>query len=142
HALRAVPLEDLGLILSLESMARDVASRGTLNIDCHLPEHVPDLPVGADHVIYRVVQEALTNIARHANAKNAKVMLVQTYNQVVIEITDEGERVDRETMDINLHLGVQGMRELVSMIGGDLKISSWAGQGTRIKIILETLHDK
>lgn len=138
HALRAAPLEDLGLILSLEAMTNDITSRGDVKIDCRFPEQLPDLPIGVDHVIYRVIQEGLTNIVRHAEAQHVTVSITPDEEKIFIEIIDDGIGFDVNAVETEHHFGIQGMRERVSMIGGEMTLTSQHGQGTTIKIMLGT----
>ena len=86
-------------------------------------------------VLYRVAQEALTNVARHAGAKLVTVQIRKLPHAVELVVHDNGRSFDvQRALDANTgkHLGLLGMRERVDMVGGSLTIESTPGQGTRI----------
>jgi signal transduction histidine kinase len=77
HALRASPLQDLGLSLAVRHLAESIAARSGLRLDLHIGAYLDNLSPEVEQCIYRVAQEALANVARHANAASAHVALVQ-----------------------------------------------------------------
>ena len=103
----------------------------------------PLLPSSADAVgrlspetetaLYRIVQEALTNVARHAQASRAEVKIQKLDGAVCIKIKDNGKGFPAEPAKRNKRLGLLGMRERVEMVGGNLTIKSTRGQGTTIQ---------
>src|SRR5262249_35020677 len=93
------------------------------------------LPDAAEIVVYRVVQEALTNVARHADARSAEVTIERSPSYVVATIADDGRGFDVATMmgSRERGLGLFGMRERVDLVGGTLEIDSAPGSGTRVR---------
>jgi len=87
-------------------------------------------------VAYRVVQEALTNVARHAQASQVELRIQKVPGAILLEIKDNGKAFDVERLlraKRHRHLGLLGMRERVEMIGGNLRLTSAPGQGTVIR---------
>jgi signal transduction histidine kinase len=135
--LRAVPLEDLGLPLALRSLAGNVAARGGITLEMDVAERIPDLPPEVEQTYYRVAQEALENVIRHASAQWMSVSLGQTGGRLVLEIADDGSGFAEDSVDPEAALGLVGMRERAEMIGGTLEIESRAGRGTTIRLSSE-----
>jgi signal transduction histidine kinase len=134
QALRASPLEDLGLALAVRSLAESVAARNGLALDLEAPERLENLSPDLEQGIYRIVQEALENIARHANARNVKVQVSQTDGRFSLTISDDGQGFQMESVDMIKQFGLQGMHERTEMLGGDLEVESQPGHGTTIRL--------
>jgi signal transduction histidine kinase len=134
QALRASPLEDLGLALAVRSLAESVAARNGLALDLEAPERLENLSPDLEQGIYRVVQEALENITQHAHARNVKVQLSQTDGHFTLTISDDGKGFQMESVDMINQFGLQGMRERTEMLGGDLEVESQPGRGTTIRL--------
>jgi signal transduction histidine kinase len=100
QALRASPLEDLGLALAVRSLAESVAARSGLALDLEAPERLENLSPDLEQGIYRIVQEALENIAQHANARNVKMQLSQTDGHFTLTISDDGQGFQMESVDV------------------------------------------
>jgi signal transduction histidine kinase len=136
QALRATPLEDLGLALSIRNLAESVASREGLALDLELPERLdldslsPDMEQG----IYRVAQEALENVAQHADARNVRLSISQANGHFAMTISDDGRGFDPESVDLIHQFGLQGMRERTNILGGKLEVESQPGSGTTISL--------
>ena len=127
--LRPSMLDDLGLVAAVEWQAREVSKRTGMLVDT-VEENVPDdLPEDQKTCIYRVVQEALNNCAKHAQAKHARVSLKRVPNHLKVTIEDDGKGFDASRVR---GLGLVGMNERVSQLGGALKVDSAPGRGTRI----------
>ncbi len=135
RALRAGPLEDLGLALAMRSLAESVASRNGLKLSLDVPEHLENLSPELEQDIYRVAQEALENVARHAQAKNVKVRLSQNKDQLELIISDNGRGFDPSKIDAITKFGIQGMRERTEMLGGNLEVDSRPEGGTMIRLV-------
>lgn len=133
-ALRASPLDDLGLTLALRRMAEDAASRANLALD--MPEiiMVPPLSPDVEQCIYRVAQEAVANVVKHANAKKLTVKLEFVEGGATLSVSDDGIGFDAEQIDKTSHFGLAGMQERAQLVGGELNIVSKPGLGTTIKL--------
>jgi PAS domain S-box-containing protein len=137
--LRPMLLDDLGLIPALHSYMRDVTKRTGLHI--HLMSFtlgkVEELDNDKRTVLYRVAQEAITNVARHAQASRIEVRLQKLQGAIGMEIKDNGRSFRAErVMSAAQHkrLGLLCMRERVEMVGGTFSIESEPGQGTSIRV--------
>jgi signal transduction histidine kinase len=135
-ALRASPLDDLGLTLALRKMAEEAASRAGLALD--MPEiiMVPPLSPDAEQCLYRVAQEAVANVVKHASAKKLTVKLEFAEGGATLSVSDDGIGFDTEQIDQTSHFGLAGMQERAQMFGGELAIISKPGDGTTIKLTL------
>lgn len=132
--LRPTVLDDVGLTAALQRLTDSVASRSGLKIDLDIAGLAPDerLPTAIETVIYRVVQEALTNIVRHAIATTASVTLAGRDTTVRIFVEDDGIGFDPEQTSTRAHLGIQGMLERAELVGGTVSVTSAVGAGTTI----------
>lgn len=134
QALRASPLEDLGLALAIRNLAESVATRNGLSLDLEMPARLENLSPDVEQNIYRVAQEALENVARHSQARNVKVQLTQINGAMELVISDDGRGFERENMDMVNQFGLQGMRERTELLGGKLAVESGPGRGTTIHL--------
>jgi signal transduction histidine kinase len=137
QSLRASPLEDLGLILALRNLAENAATRAGATLSLELPTNLEKLAPDIEQCLFRVAQESLENIVRHAEAQHITVQMVREGTRLVLNISDDGQGFDPAQVDVHKHLGLKGLRERVEMFGGELQIHSQAGQGTSIRLILE-----
>lgn len=138
EALRAAPLEDLGLISALRQLAEDNAQRSGWRLELELPQTM-NLPLEIEQTLYRCAEEAFTNIARHAAAHVVSVKLYAAGTQLILLISDDGNGFNPTQVNSNQHFGLLGMRERVEMFHGALKVISKKGQGTSIQVIFEGL---
>ncbi len=136
HSLRASPLEDLGLTLALSTLAESVAARANLKLELALPPNLEGLQPQVEQCIYRVAQEALENVTRHANASNVRVALEKENGQLALTIADNGNGFDPARVN-GEHFGIQGMKERAEMAGGNLSVESAPREGTRVKLEIE-----
>lgn len=131
--LRPSMLDDLGLIPALEWQAREVSRRSGIKVTV-VSENVPDaLPDELRTCIYRVVQEALHNMARHSAAKSAVVTVRQDDGSLFLSVEDDGCGFDPER---TRGLGTLGMEERVRQLGGRLEVRSATGKGTAVRVNL------
>lgn len=123
--LRPSVLDDLGLSAALERYAADFAERFpglTVDLHCNLPSR---LPAPVETTLYRIVQEAMTNAARHSGGSTLSVLLTQRHNRVQAIIEDDGHGFDPEAGRRNGDsVGLHSIAERVELLGGDLKIES------------------
>jgi signal transduction histidine kinase len=136
QALRASPLDDLGLALAVRSMAESAAERSGFSVQVDIPAQFNDLSPQVEQTVYRVIQESLENITRHAAAKHVSLSLRRDHNKVTALVMDDGIGFDAQTMDQDRRLGLRGMRERVEMLGGIFDIQSAVGKGTTIRVVL------
>jgi signal transduction histidine kinase len=134
-ALRAEPLEDLGLQYSLLNLANSFQSRGGLQLQVDFPEQMGYFSREEEQAIYRITQESLENVIRHANAKNVWLTLENKDGKYIFNIRDDGIGFDFSDPDRYVdRLGIQGMRERAETIGAQFSIQSSPGQGTNIEL--------
>jgi PAS domain S-box-containing protein len=131
-ALRPASLDHVGLIAALRQHTESVAEKHGLNISFTSAGVVERLPANVETVLYRIVQEALTNIVRHAHATRVDVVLTLRDGKLIVIIEDNGIGFDPETAPAGSHLGLFGMRERAEMIDAKLMIESSPGNGTTI----------
>lgn len=133
--LRPAMLDDLGLIPALRAFMRELPGRSGLRIQFTAFPGVEAIDNARRTVLFRVAQEALTNVARHARARHVTVRVLKVGSLVQLEVHDDGRSfaVDRMLASrSNKRLGLIGMRERVEMVGGRFAILSAPGQGTRV----------
>ena len=138
RALRPSLLDDLGLRSAIREYAERLEERG-LSVRVHLVGEERRLPGEIETALYRVAQEALTNIARHADASDVEVTVAYHPDYVAIEVADDGKGFDPAVMTADADmsgrgLGLLGMRERVELCEGEIAIESEPGQGTRVKV--------
>ncbi|MBI1247823.1 hypothetical protein GC197_08230 [bacterium] len=138
NGLRPAALDHLGLLSALQRMAEDTRQIHDLEVECSLEVgDVSTLSVPLQTAIYRIVQEALTNVLRHADADKVRVLVARGKSEVLIEIEDNGRGLDNlDNKDENRGMGLQGMEKRASLFGGDFKTTSAAGRGTLIRVRL------
>lgn len=132
--LRPSILDHLGLEAALRRYVREFAERTGLEVDFsfHLRRSLsPEL----ETVVYRVVQEALTNVARHSGSSRAAVGVLEVEGEVRVFVEDEGRGFDPKMVGLG-HQGLVGMRERVELVGGKLLLESAPGEGTRVQVRL------
>ena len=135
-ALRAKPLEDLGLAMAVRQMAEEAATHAGIALDLELDDNIPSLSPGTEQCFFRVAQEAITNVIKHAKAQNLTVKLEFKDNKVALTVQDDG--IGFETGDSNgvKHFGLMGMKERVEFAKGKLNITSHQGSGTIVKLTI------
>lgn len=135
--LRPPVLDDLGLIPALHALMKKFSKETGVRVHFTALAEVEKLGGVKRLALYRVVQEALTNIARHARASRADVTIRKLRNAVLLQIKDNGESFDVEkTLSAvkSKRMGLLGMRERVEMVGGKFKIDSAVDTGTTIGV--------
>jgi two-component system sensor histidine kinase UhpB len=135
--LRPSTLDDLGLVAALEAYTEGYSSRLPVAVEFAAEGFADDssrLPPQVELVLYRVVQEALTNVAKHASARSISVKLRRGRHEVVASVIDDGLgfEVDEVMRSRERGLGLFGMQERLALVGGQLVIDSAPGSGTRI----------
>jgi len=130
--LRPVVLDQLGLPAAVEWLAGDFQRR--TGIDCRVRSHLPDttLPADVSTGLFRILQEALTNVARHSGASRVEVTLQQASRIVYLEVTDNGKGLPEAAHAGQGSLGILGMRERALLLGGFIELKGETGKGTKL----------
>jgi signal transduction histidine kinase len=132
--LRVRNLEDLGLVTALKKLLQDTASRGDYATSAFIAEPLPILSEIKEEAIYRIAQEALENIIRHADAKSIQLKLKYEDQNLTLEISDDGCGFDQELIRKNERMGIKGMRERATEAGGSFFMETQPHQGTTIRV--------
>jgi signal transduction histidine kinase len=133
-ALRASPVEALGLVAAVRELARSTATRAGLQLDLHVSDGLDRLTPEAEHALYRVAAEALANAVRHAAASRLTVRLEDAGGSVNLVVADDGRGFDPATAPAGDRLGLDGMLERARTIGGELGIEAGPGTGTAVRL--------
>lgn len=131
--LRPSMLDDFGLVPALEWQAREVSKRTGLRVHVTAQEAAGELPDQLRTCIYRVVQEALHNCARHSQARSVKVIVRQEGHKIFLSVEDDGHGFDAGRVR---GLGLVGMEERVTHLGGAFEVRSRPGTGTKVAVEL------
>ena len=134
QALRASPLEDLGLARALREMAESAAQRAGLALDLDIQPDLPQQPAEVEQALYRVAQEALENAVSHAHARRLRVALRQAAEALTLEIADDGDGLPVEHLERERGFGLQGMRERAALVGAELAVESAPDRGTAVRL--------
>lgn len=131
--LRPGLLDDLGLTAAVEWQIGEFQQR--TGIRCELVRGSDEIIVEQDisTAVYRIFQEAMTNIARHSDATMVKIFLERKPHEILLQIKDNGGGIPREKIDSTRSFGLIGMRERVRILRGELKISGAKGKGTLVE---------
>jgi signal transduction histidine kinase len=127
--LRPSMLDDLGLTAAIQWQAREVSRRTGLAVKVSAEAVADDLPEGPSICLYRIAQEALQNVMRHAHAKTVHIELRQQLDRLVLSVQDDGIGFDAENVR---GLGTVGMEERLRQFGGVLRVTSEPGKGTTV----------
>jgi signal transduction histidine kinase len=136
--LRPSLLDDLGLLPALRSLVTDFAERRGVNVSLDAPGALPPLSDEAEVALFRALQEALSNVARHAGKAPAHVEIQLTGRDLVLRVADRGPGFDGESslavLEAEGHLGLAGMRERITALGGEVVVKSSPGSGFVVMI--------
>ena len=126
--LRPDVLDDLGLVSALDALAADVAEASGMAVTVDLDPDLPGLGADGELVVYRIAQESLTNVARHAEAQAADLSLRREGAAVVLRVTDDGCGIGPDAEGA----GIRGMRERALLVGAELHVGPHPGGGTEV----------
>jgi signal transduction histidine kinase len=127
-------LQELGLIAAVRKEAKDLAKSAGVKARVTVSPDFGRLPAAVEAAFYRVVQEALHNVAKHANATMVNIEMKHDGDRVSLLIDDDGVGISPKPASGRQTFGMAGMRERIGNIGGKVKISSARGKGTRIEV--------
>jgi len=138
--LRPSMLDDLGLTPALAWLAREMERSSEVEIRRFIDPRVDQLPDAHRTCLYRIVQEALTNSARHSGARSVDLHVTSEGGSVRVRVTDDGRGFD-PILERRKGLGLLGMEERVRELGGQLRIMSVAGRGASVEVFLPEPHN-
>jgi two-component system sensor histidine kinase UhpB len=131
--LRPEALDDLGLRAALIALSDRVKDGAAIEIALELPNAFPQLDADQELVLYRVAQEALTNVVRHADAAHARLALAETDEALLLSVEDDGHGLGREALP---GAGLQGMRERALLVGGSLQLGESMHGGALVNLVI------
>jgi signal transduction histidine kinase len=133
--LRPGILDHLGLAAALEWQANEFQMRTGIKCDVHASLREPGLHPDLNTAFFRIFQETLTNIIRHAGATQVTVYLKERDRRIILEVKDNGRGISKDEISNTRSMGLLNMRERAGLLGGDFKISSGAGgKGTKVTV--------
>lgn len=136
RSLHPAMLDDLGLAAAIEAECRATFERGGPIIEFHADGPLSRVPRATQVVLYRIAQEALRNIQRHADVAEAEVSIIALPDSVMLEVQDYGRGFDRSSPDWHPGIGLASMEERARLAGGTLTVASQPGKGTLIRAAL------
>lgn len=140
YNLRPMALDDLGLIPMLRKFSQDFEEKTKIRTKFDLYGREIRLPIGMEVAIYRLVQEAFSNVLKHARATFVSLELTYQAKMMKIVIKDNGEGFDLDVTEAKigkgLHFGLMGMRERVELLEGRMEIESGKDQGTKVSMLI------
>jgi len=128
----------LGLAPAIEWQAKEFQKRSGIRCKLSLPADAPPLGGERATAAFRIFQELLTNIARHANATRIDIAMQADSDVLVLQVEDNGKGIDGAATFSSKSLGLMGMRERVLPFGGEIEITGVQGQGTKVKVSIPT----
>ncbi len=134
--LRPRTLDDLGLSAALESHAQEFESRTGIRCSVTLPQEALHLDADRSTAIFRIFQESLTNVARHAHATRVEALLEIQNDRIIFQVIDNGSGFDPAEAKARRSLGLVGMQERALLLNGDLKIEGAPGAGTTLTLTI------
>ncbi len=130
--LRPRDLDELGLVKAIQSYAEEFERRTSISCPLDVPRSEPNVTKETAIAAYRILQEALTNVWRHAKASQVNVTLAQKGNSILLSISDDGVGFESSQLRDRSSLGLFGMRERAQLVGGRLQTRSRPSKGTQI----------
>jgi signal transduction histidine kinase len=132
----------MGLVAALEWAAEEFETRTGTKCLLDLPQEHIDIDQERATAFFRIFQETLTNVARHANATEVEVRLAKEDGSVTLEVRDNGIGIGAEQLSAGNSLGILGMRERALLLGGEFEIGSAPLKGTRVRVRIPETHSR
>ncbi|MEJ2103849.1 MAG: PAS domain-containing sensor histidine kinase [Ignavibacteriaceae bacterium] len=132
--LRPGILDELGLIAAIEWQTEEFEKLTNIKCSLVLPKDEIKLEKNKTTAIFRIFQEALTNIARHSEASKVTISLLNFQSNIILEIQDNGKGITQEQVKDFKSLGIHGMKERAMVFGGQVNIEGFAGKGTMVMV--------
>lgn len=134
--LRPGLLDDLGIVAAIEWQADEFRDATGIKCKMDVDKQIPKLDEDTAMMIFRIFQEIMTNVARHAKATQVKVVFKRMENQLVLEVSDNGKGIKSEEIDKLTSFGIVGIRERVRQLGGSVSFEAKRGKGTTVRILI------
>jgi len=138
--LRPVVLDAVGLVAAVEWAAGEFAARTGTKCQLDLPQDDVVIDQERATAVFRIFQETLTNVARHATATEVDVRLAENDGELTLEVHDNGKGVSEEQLGSGSSLGILGMRERALLLGGELTIVGTLGEATTVSVRIPETH--
>ena len=133
-SLRSQRIEDAGFVFALRDLAQEAKIRGGFDLEMEIPGDFPDTTPDIEQGLFRIVQEALENIIRHASADHVEVSLKEVNQHIELLISDDGIGFEISDVDLTNKLGLRGIIERSEIMGGKFSVTSNKKEGTTLKI--------
>jgi signal transduction histidine kinase len=138
--LRPSLLDDLGLLPALRSLVAEFGERSGMSVELAAPASLPPLSEKAELALFRALQEALSNVLRHADARSVDVGISVSRDGVLLEVRDDGrgfgQVTDPEELERRGHMGLAGMRERIGALGGTVRFRGEPGAGALLEVLV------
>jgi signal transduction histidine kinase len=138
--LRPSLLDDLGLLPALRSLVVDFSERSGIRTGLAAPAKLPPLSREAELALFRALQEALSNVLRHANAHSVEIGISINTDGVLLQVSDDGRGlpagVSVEALELRGHMGLAGMRERIMALGGSVHLRQQDGAGALLEVLV------
>lgn len=139
--LRPETLDDLGILDAIQWQATEFEKRNKITCQLYLPHEMLEITKELSIALFRIVQEALTNVARHSMATLVQIYLDTRDNVLFLEILDNGKGIEDEKIKSSKSLGIIGLRERVQLLHGHFFIGKAKGGGTKVSIMIPTIKN-
>jgi signal transduction histidine kinase len=140
HSLRPSLLDDLGLLPALRSLTTEFAQRSGLTVDLEAPVTLGSLSKDAELALFRALQEALANVARHAEASAVRIRIREAGGSLELTVQDDGRGLPNGITPASIerpgHMGIAGMRERIGALGGTVTVEARPGAGVLLRVQL------
>lgn len=138
--LRPGVLDDLGLVAAIEWQAQEFQAR--MGTECEFTSPLKEYELDPDlsTALFRILQEALTNVVRHAKATRVTILLTEEADRLILEVTDNGRGITEQELTARGSLGLLGMRERALLLGGEVAITGIPGTGTTVRVVMPLKH--
>jgi signal transduction histidine kinase len=138
--LRPSLLDDLGLLPALRSLVADFSERSGIPVGLATPSVLPPLSREAELALFRALQEALSNVLRHANARSVDIGISINSQGVLLQVSDDGRGLppglSDDRLELEGHMGLAGMRERITALGGSVRLHTRRGAGALLEVLV------
>ena len=127
-------VDELGFLPALHRLIANLREKFQQHVTLRFSDALPDLDILQQRCVYRVIQEALTNVRRHSGASEAVVSLYAQGDQFCVDVADSGHGFDVSTIQPSSSYGIQSMSQRVEALGGQVSVISELGEGTQVSL--------